>query len=347
MPIKEYFQKAIEREASDLHLVAGSLPALRVSGSLVKINDTPVKNEELEKGLDFMLSEEQKKRLNEEKELDFSFRVDDRFFRVNIHFQERELGLAARLMPKDPPAPDEIDFDNTLYELTRLNDGLILVTGPAGAGKSTTLATILDIINQERSSHIITVEDPIEYRFQDKKSIVEQREVNFDTNSFASALKYSLRQDPNVIMVGEMRDRETMATALRAAETGHLVLSTLHTATATETVSRIVDMFPLESHQRVLNQLSTCLRAVISQQLLPKISGGRVVAREIMVNNTAISSLIQNDKIQQIYNAIETGSQEGMITMNKAIENLLEKGVISEKLASSRKRDENTSATYY
>ena len=347
MEIKKYFERAIQEEASDLHLIAGSLPALRVSGQLKRIEENPIKNEQLQEAVDSILSEEQKERLYKEKEMDMSFRLGERFFRINFHFQERKLGMAARLMPQRPPHPEEIDLGETLYNLTHLNDGLILVTGSAGVGKSTTLATMLDLINKERRAHIITIEDPIEYRFQDRQSIVEQRELNFDTNSFASALKYSLRQDPNVIMVGEMRDVDTMATALQAAETGHLVLSPLHTPTATETVSRIVDMFPSHAHQRILNQLSSSLRAVISQELLPKKDGGQVSAREILINNTAVSSLIRSDKLQQIYGAIETGSQDGMITMNKAIEQLEERGIISEKTAASKKRDEETSATYY
>lgn len=347
MNILDFFREAIKREASDLHLVAGSLPALRVEGNLIKIGNDPLSHKELFKEISSIISKEQKEKLLKDKELDMSLRVDERHFRVNFHFQERKVGMAARLMPEKPPRPEEIDLEETLYRLTHLNDGLILITGPAGVGKSTTLATMMDIINKERRAHIITIEDPIEYRFEDKQSIIEQRELNFDTKSFASALKYSLRQDPNVIMVGEMRDLDTIATSLQAAETGHLVLSTLHTPTAMETVSRIVDMFPADSHQRVLNQLSTCLRAVISQQLLPRKGGGLAVAREILINNTAVSSLIRSDKLKQIYNAIETGSQDGMITMNKAIDRLYQEGVIDEKTAEARKRDFETSATYY
>jgi twitching motility protein PilT len=219
--------------------------------------------------------------------------------------------------------------------------------GQSGSGKSTTLATMLDIINQERRSHILTIEDPIEYRIKEKQSVVEQREIGFDTNSFFSALKYSLRQDPNVIMVGEMRDVETFASALTAAETGHLVFSTLHTSTAVETITRIVDMFPSDRENQVISQLSSTLRAVVSQQLIPKIGGGRVAAREIMINNNAISNLIKSKKFKQIYTSIQTGRKEGMITMNKAIDILLNDGYISEEVAERRKRNVDTSATYY
>ena len=347
MDILKYFRKALEEEASDLHLVADSLPALRIEGNINRIDETPVSNSEFLKAIRSIISEEQEQKLLREKELDMSLKVDGRHFRVNFHFQKRKLGMAARLMPEKPPSPGEINLNEILYDLTHLNDGLILVTGPAGVGKSTTLATMLDIINEERRGHIITIEDPIEYRFKDKQCIVEQRELNFDTKSFASALKYSLRQDPNVIMVGEMRDLETITTALQAAETGHLVLSTLHTSTAAETVSRIVDMFPPESHKRVLNQLSNCLRAVISQQLLPRKRGGQVVAREILINNSAVSSLIRSDKLGQIYGAMETGSQDGMITMNKAVESLFQEGIIDKKTLDAKTRDYSTSATYY
>lgn len=345
--VLKYFREAIKRGASDLHLVADSKPAIRLEGGLIRIGERPIIHEEFMEQVKKLITKEQLESLMKEKELDMSLKVGDQHFRVNFHFQKRKLGMAARVMPKSPPGPEEIGFDETLYGLTHLNDGLVLVTGPAGSGKSTTLATMLNIINLERRSHIITIEDPIEYHFENIQSIVEQRELNFDTHSFASALKHSLRQDPNVIMVGEMRDQETITTALQAAETGHLVFSTLHTSTALETVSRIVDMFPASSHKRILNQLSSCLRAVISQQLLPRKKGGLVVAREIMINNPAISNLIRADKLEQIYSAIETGSQDGMITMNKAIESLYEKDVISEKTAESKKRENSSSSTYY
>jgi twitching motility protein PilT len=292
-------------------------------------------------------AEELQKQFEKNKELDLSFESAGRYFRINLHRQQSMIGLAARLIPEEIPAPEDIGFDETIYNLTHMNDGLILVVGQSGSGKSTTLATMLDIINQERRSHILTIEDPIEYRIKEKQSVVEQREIGFDTNSFFSALKYSLRQDPNVIMVGEMRDVETFASALTAAETGHLVFSTLHTSTAVETITRIVDMFPSDRENQVISQLSSTLRAVVSQQLIPKIGGGRVAAREIMINNNAISNLIKSKKFKQIYTSIQTGRKEGMITMNKAIDILLNDGYISEEVAERRKRNVDTSATYY
>jgi twitching motility protein PilT len=264
-----------------------------------------------------------------------------------LHYQEGKIALTARLIPKNILAPDELMFDEIIYKLTHLKDGLILVTGPSGSGKSTTLACMVNIINKERRSHIITIEDPIEYLFIEEQSIIEQRELGHDTESYASALKYALRQDPNIIMLGEMRDQETIAAALTAAETGHLVFSTLHTSTASETISRIVDAFPAHQQQQILNQLASSLRAVIAQQLVPKINGGRVAAREILINNSAITNLIRHGQIGQIYSAIQTSRKDGMITMNKAIDELLNQGLISEDVARNRKRDSETQASYY
>jgi len=250
-------------------------------------------------------------------------------------------------VPKVIPGPEELGFDEIIYKITHLKDGLILVTGPSGSGKSTTLACMINIINKERRSHIVTIEDPVEYLFTEEQSIIEQRELGYDTKSFASALKYALRQDPNIIMLGEMRDAETIAAALTAAETGHLVISTLHTSTAAETISRIVDVFPAHQQQQILNQLASTLRAVIAQQLLPKLGGGRVAAREIIINNSAIANLIRRSQIGQIYSVIQTSQKEGMITMNKSIDRLLADGLISEDVVRNRKRDLETQAVYY
>jgi twitching motility protein PilT len=358
MQLEPFFEKAVEKEASDLHLIGGSPPAIRVHGNLERITNEALDSEDLEKSIHkliFKNNEQNKtsrsdkllKQFQENKELDISLNMADRYFRVNLHRQQGKIGLAARLIPEKIPGPKEIGFDETIYNLTHLNDGLILVVGASGSGKSTTLASMLDIINKERRDHIITIEDPIEYRIQERQSIIEQRELGFDTHSFSSALKYSLRQDPNVIMVGEMRDPETFAAALTAAETGHLVFSTLHTSTAVETITRVVDMFQSDRESQVISQLSTTLRGVISQQLLPKINGGRVAAREIMISNNAISNLIKSRKFKQIHTSIQTGRKEGMITMNKSVDNLLEEGYISEEVADRKKRDMDTSATYY
>jgi twitching motility protein PilT len=348
MDFEKFFEEAINRGASDLHLVSGSIPTIRIEGSLVRLGNTKINSKELEKFVLSLVYGQRREKLKEEKEIDLSVKIKGRYFRVNFHFQEGTLGLAARLMPMKPPSPSDIGLNETLYGLTHLNDGLVLVTGASGVGKSTTLATMLNIINKERRSHIVTIEDPIEFHFEDRQSLVEQRELNSDTNSFASALKHALRQDPNVIMVGEIRDIETAKGVLMAAETGHLVFSTLHTSTATETVSRMINFFPLRDHQQILNQLSSTLRAVISQQLLSREDkDGRVAAREIMINNAAISNLIRSDQVGQIYGVIETSGKEGMVTMNKAIEDLHDKGVIDEGTYRRKTRNMESKSVYY
>lgn len=347
MDVSYYFKKAIEMGASDLHLVEGSCPSLRISGELIKIEDKPVPYGQLKYAVFNILEKHEKERLERKLDLDVSQSFFDTRFRVNFHYQGGKIALAARLIPTEIPKPEDIGFNEVIYKLTHLKDGLILVTGPSGVGKSTTLATMIDIINSERRSHIITIEDPIEYLFQDKQSIVEQRQIGQDTRSFADALKYALRQDPNVIMVGEMRDMETISAALTAAKTGHLVLSTLHTTNAAETVERVVDLFPPQSQHQIASQLSVVLRAVIAQQLLPGIVKGLVCAREIMINNRAIANLIRSNKVEQINSIIQTSRREGMISMNDAIDQLLHKGLIDEDTARNRKRDLETKAVYY
>jgi twitching motility protein PilT len=347
MDIAYYFQEAIKKGASDLHLVEGRTPCLRISGELVKFDEEPIPFGELKFSLFRELDDETKEKFKEEKDIDLSMEFFENRFRVNLHFQEGKIGLAARLVPSEIPRPEDIGFDEVIYRFTHLKDGLVLVTGPSGTGKSTTLAVMLDMINAERRSHIITIEDPIEYTFGEKQSIIEQRQLGRDTKSFASALKYALRQDPNIIMVGEMRDLETVQAALTAAKTGHLVLSTLHTTTAAETVERIVDYFPTNSHNQIAHQLATVLRAVIAQQLLPRKDGGLIVAREIMINNNAIANLIRQGQYEQIISSIQGGGKEGMITMNRAIDRLLARGLITEQVAKNRKRDLGNKAVYY
>jgi len=347
MDISSYFKQAMEQKASDLHLVAGSIPALRIGGELIKLNHGVIEAKDLEQAVYSLIDKKTRERFERKRELDFSQEFFGARFRINLHYQEGKIALSARMVPNDIPKPEEIGFDEIIYKLTHLRDGLILVTGPSGSGKSTTLAAMINIINKERRAHIITIEDPIEFLFKEEQSIIEQRELGYDTKNFASALKYALRQDPNVIMVGEMRDRETISAALTAAETGHLVLSTLHTSTAPETIERIVDVFPAHQQKQVFSQLASVLRAVIAQQLLPKINGGRVAAREIMINNRAIANLIKRNEIAQIYTVIQTSQKEGMITMNKSIDRLLEQGLISEDVARNRKRDLETQAAYY
>ncbi len=347
MEISNYFKQAIDQKASDLHLVEGSIPALRVKGELIRFNEPPIPYGELRYAIYAIIDRNTKERFERKRDLDLSMTFFDNRFRVNLHYQEGRVGLTARVVYKEIPKPEDIGISEAVYKFTHLKDGLVLVTGASGVGKSTTLAVMIDIINAERRAHIVTIEDPIEYEFKEKQCIIEQRQIGRDTDSFSSALKYALRQDPNVIMVGEMRDLETIKAVLTAAQTGHLVLSTLHTATAPETIMRIIDYFPVEHQQEIATQLAIVLRAVISQQLLPAQNGELIAVREIMVNNNAIANLIRSKQIEQIYSVIQTGRNEGMITMNKAIDNLLAKGIISETVAHNRKRDLETRAVYY
>lgn len=347
LAFQDYFKQAIDKGASDLHLVAGNKPALRIDGELTFIGEEIIDQKFLEASLISILDANRTKIFNASRELDFSIEIFEQRFRINLHFQSGNIGMSARYIKADIPTPEAVNFTEAMMKMTKLKDGLILVTGPSGCGKSTTLATMINMINEDRNSHIITIEDPIEYIFQDKKSIVEQREVGYDTLSFASALKYVLRQDPNVIMIGEMRDPETIEAALTAAETGHLVISTLHTSNAPESISRIVDSFPAHRRQQVLVQLSIVLRGVIAQQLIPKVGGGLVAAREIMINNPAVSNIINENKVAQLANVISTNQQVGMIDMNKSLENLQKEGLIDELMMKRYSRNTETKGVYY
>ena len=347
LSFQDYFKQAIEKEASDLHLVVGNKPALRVDGELVFIGEEIIDEKFMESSLISILDSNRTKLFNTNRELDFSIEIFQNRFRINLHFQSGKIGLAARRIKAQVPTTNEIGFTDAMVRMTELKDGLILVTGPSGSGNSTTLAAMINAINENRNSHIITIEDPIEYIFADKKSVVEQREVGYDTLSFASALKYVLRQDPNVIMIGEMRDPETIEAALTAAETGHLVLSTLHTASAPDTVARIVDSFPAHRKQQVLVQLSLTLRGVVSQQLIPKIGGGLVASREVMINNPAVSNLILENKVNQLATVIKTNYQLGMIDMEKSVERLVGEGLVDESIAERYKRNTETKGIYY
>lgn len=334
--IKSYFKEAIKKDASDLHLVGGEVPMLRIEGELQEIDKETLSNKELETGIFGIISKDQTAKYGEEKELDFGYELDGVRFRVNLHQEQDNIGLAARVIPADVPSPKDLHFEPTLLEFANLLDGLVLITGPTGCGKSTTIASIIEEINKTRKAHIVTIEDPIEFVFKDKKSLIEQREVGNDTKSFANALKYVLRQDPNVIFVGEMRDPETIATVLTAAETGHLVFSTLHTASAAEAVERIVDVFEGSKQKQVLIQLSAVLRGVVAQQLLPAKDGGRVPAREILVNTPAVANLIRENSIGQIKSAIQTGVKDGMVTMENSVKQLVKEGWITEEVAANR-----------
>ena len=334
--LKSFFKEAIKQDASDVHLVGEEVPMLRVAGELTPLSEKALSNKDLETAIFEIISKPDRDQFQEHKELDFAYAVEGARFRVNVHQQDGKIGLAARLIPVEIPSPKDLDFEPALLTIPTLLDGLVLVTGPTGCGKSTTIAALIEQINQERKAHIITVEDPIEFLFQDKKSLIEQREVGSDTDSFAAALKYVLRQDPNVILVGEMRDPETIAMVLTAAETGHLVFSTLHTSSAAEAIERIVDVFEGSRQKQVLIQLAAVLRVVVSQELLPGKDGDRVPAREILVNTPAVASLIRENNIGQIKSAIQTGAKEGMVTLENSLKALVKNGWISEETAEKR-----------
>ncbi|MFA7314444.1 MAG: PilT/PilU family type 4a pilus ATPase [Candidatus Magasanikbacteria bacterium] len=335
-PIKSYFEDALKVGASDLHLVGGDRPTLRIEGNLKELEKEPIFPEELEKAILTLLDSKKKKAFEENLELDFGMEVNNTRFRVNLHRQNGTVGLAARVIPKEIPTPQDLRFEPQLLEATNLMDGLVVIVGPTGHGKSTTLASMINEINKNRKSHIITIEDPIEFVFKDDKSLIEQREVGTDTKSFAEALKHVLRQDPNVILVGEMRDLETISTVLTAAETGHLVLSTIHAASGADAIERIIDVFDGPQQKQIMIQLASVLRVVITQQLLPTVEGGRVAAREILVNNSAVSNMIKESNVAQIYSAIQTGADNGMQSMENSLKDLLAAGIISEEVAEKR-----------
>ncbi|MFH1291703.1 MAG: PilT/PilU family type 4a pilus ATPase [bacterium] len=336
MDIKKYFKEAIKQDASDLHLVGGEAPVLRIEGQLKELSHNKLNNSELVTAIMGILSKEKQALYKENLELDISYEVDRARFRVNLHQQDHQIGLSARLIPEEIPTPKDLGFEQCMIDMTNILDGLVLVTGPTGCGKSTTIASMIEEINKKRKAHIITIEDPVEFIFKDKESLIEQREVGTDTRSFDNALKHILRQDPNVVFVGEMRDPETIATVLTAAETGHLVFSTLHTPSAAEAVERIVDVFEGSKQKQVLIQLSAVLRAVVSQQLLPTVDGGRIAAREVLINTPAISNLIRENSIAQIKSAIQTGAKDGMITMENSVKKLLKGGWVTDEVAKKR-----------
>ncbi len=334
--LASYLAAAVDADASDIHLVAGEKPMIRVSGELKPLEDAALPIKETAAAIMGLLNEDQKREFEDSLELDISLTEAGQRFRVNIHREEGKIGLAARLIPKKIPSPEELKFEPILKTFSNLLDGLVLVVGPTGHGKSTTLAAMVEEINKTRKAHIVTIEDPIEFLFEDKESLIEQREVGADTKSFAEALKHVLRQDPNVILVGEMRDPETIATALTAAETGHLVFSTLHTSSAPEAVERIIDVFDGARQKQVLIQLGAVLRAVVAQQLIPTVDGKLTAAREILLNTPAVANLIKENNIAQLRSAIQTGAKEGMVSMENSLRELLKAGVIDKETMEKR-----------
>jgi len=335
LDMNELLAFAVENKASDIHFAAGIPPKLRINGKLVGLEMDPLNPAAVAEVLGSVMNDKQKKVLRERGEVDFSYAHQScGRFRVNVYMDRGNMAGAFRRVDTVIPRPDQLGIPSSVVELYKRRRGLVLVTGPTGSGKSTTLASIINKANENRSDHIITLEDPIEYVHNHKKAIVNQREVGMDTLSYNNALRAALREDPDIILVGEMRDYETISIAVTAAETGHLVFSTLHTIGAASTIDRIIDVFPPHQQQQIRTQLSMVLVGVISQQLLPTADGkGRVAAFEVMIANPAIRSLIRDAKTHQIQATVQTSKAQGMITMDDALYDLYQGGVISRDMA--------------
>jgi twitching motility protein PilT len=329
--LNELLGTTVRQQASDLHISCGHPPVLRIQGTLIPLlKEKKITPEDADGLARVLLQEERYARFLKEKEIDFSFNFEGTArFRVNIFFQKGNVSCALRLVPSKIPTIEELNLPPILHDFTKANQGFVLITGPSSQGKSTTLASMLDEINHQRAEHIITIEDPIEYIFKEDRAIIDQREVYQDTSSFAQALRSTFRQDPNVIMVGEMRDAETISTAITAAETGHLVFATLHTNSASQTIHRIVDTFPPEQQSQVRAQLSSSLLGIVSQRLIPRIKGGMIPACEIMMSNPATANLIRENKIHELPLVIETSMEAGMISLNRSLAILINSKEIS------------------
>lgn len=344
LDIKKLLQIAATKNASDLHLVVSLPPIFRIDGELFSLDELLKKKDfneiitekELQEALMLILTTEQRTKFSHDRDLDISYALNDLRFRINLSYERDNVKLVARVITDEQPTLEQIGMPKIVYELLNQPQGLILLTGPTGCGKSTTLAAMINYINNNRSCNIVTFEDPIEFLFKSNKSVITQRQLGSDMTSFAQGLKYVLRQDPNVIMVGEMRDLETIAAAITIAETGHLVLATLHTYNAAQTVDRIIDIFPGHQQNQVRAQLSLILSGVISQRLLPKVGGGRIAAREIMVRNAAVANLIRENKIPQLKSVLQTSAADGMVTLDKHIKELYNKGLITQEVAMSQ-----------
>lgn len=329
--LKELLEITIREQSSDLHFSFGHPPVLRIGGRLLPLLKKKKLSPEDTKGLaTALMTQEQFERFLEKKEVDFSYNFEGKArFRINIFFQRGNVSCALRRIPGTVPTIEDLNLPPVLHEFPKPSQGFVLITGPSSHGKSTTLAALIDEINHTKAVHIITIEDPIEYVFEDDRAIIDQREVYQDTLSFARALRSTFRQDPDVIMVGEMRDPETMATAITAAETGHLVFATLHTNSAAQTIHRVVDSFPPEQQQQIRAQLSGSLLGVVSQRLIPRIKGGLIPVAEVMIANPAVANLIRENKIHELPLVIETSAERGMISLNRALANLVKQKEIS------------------
>ena len=337
MDITELLAFSAKQGASDLHLSSGLPPMIRVDGDVRRINLPPMEHKEVHGLIYDIMNDKQRKDYEEFLETDFSFEVPGvARFRVNAFNQNRGAGAVFRTIPSKVLTMEDLGMGQVFKDISSVPRGLVLVTGPTGSGKSTTLAAMMDYINDTRYEHILTIEDPIEFVHESKKCLVNQREVHRDTLGFNEALRSALREDPDIILVGELRDLETIRLALTAAETGHLVFGTLHTTSAAKTIDRVVDVFPAEEKSMVRSMLSESLQAVISQTLMKKMGGGRIAAHEIMIGTAAIRNLIREDKIAQMYSAIQTGGSLGMQTLDQCLERLLQKGLISREAARAK-----------
>lgn len=339
--INDLLIEVLEREASDLHLTAGVPPMVRVNGELQALEYPRLMPKDTQQLIYSILTQEQREQVERKKEYDLSYSVPGRSrFRVNVYFQRNSLSAAFRLIPMNIRGLQDLGMPLILEELIKKPRGFIVITGPTGSGKSTTLAALVDMINSTQAVHIMTIEDPIEYLHKHKKAMVNQREVGPDTDSFTNALKYVLRQDPDVILVGEMRDIETIGVALTAAETGHLVFATLHTQDAPQTIDRIIDVFPPHQQQQIRMQLASSLQCIVAQQLLPAIDGsGRVAAAELLIPTPGVRNQIREAKTHQIRNSMQTGQSQGMITMDKSLATLYRAGKISFETALAQAHD--------
>lgn len=339
--LKEILMKAKEKKASDIHFIKGMCPSIRINGEIEQLHEFEVLTSNIIKEMmNPYLEPHDWEELELEKELDFAFYIEGfNRYRANLHMEMGNLSLALRVLIEIIPDLKDLKLPKVVETFINYKKGLILVTGSAGSGKSTTLAALIEEVNKTRSENIITIEDPVEFLYEKKKSLIRQREVGRDTPSFARGLKGALRQDPNIILVGELRDLESIEAALTAAETGHLIFGTLHTNGAVETINRLVDVFPESRHQQIRIQLASSLKAVLSQELIKCKSGGRVVATEIMILNKAISNLIINGKSNQILSAIETGGKQGMIRMEASLREYLENGIITQEEYDKRVND--------
>jgi twitching motility protein PilT len=329
--LKKLLRLVAQQNGSDLHLVVGRYPTVRIDGKLYPMTQEGILTPEDTKNLvEAMLTDSHRKELIEESQTDFSYNLEDKArFRTNVFYQKGALSVAMRLITERIRTLEDLNLPVSLYDFTKYSQGLLLITGPVGHGKSTTLAAILDHINHNEDKHIITIEDPIEYIYEQDRCIINQREVGQDAKSFTSALKAVFREDANVVLLGELRDLDTISTAMTAAETGHLILATLHTNDSAQTVDRIIDVFPAHQQNQIRSQLASTLLGVLSQRLIPQIGGGRIPAMEIMIKNNAVENLIRENKSYQLDSVIETSFREGMISMDKSLADLVQKGLIS------------------